>query len=123
MAQKVGDFEGMFRVLVENVEKRKRQIRLIYQVATNLHYGERFRENTKAFASVYDDATEMVAQHLSCSKEQLRPYVDFAMSAIRDYLLWNDKERAKRQMFNIYKEALRISSDNNNREGYTNGEV
>ena len=123
VAQKVVDFEGMFRVLVENVEKRKRQIRLIYQVATSPHYGERFSDNTKALASVYNNATEMVAKQLSCPSEKLRPCVDFAMSTIRDYLLWNDKERAKRQMFNIYKEALRISNDYNNSEGYTNGEV
>lgn len=106
-AEKVNDFEGLFRAVFENVELRKKQIRYIYQVATSPRYGEKFCEYTKVLTPLYDKATNMIAEHLSCPSEKLRPYVDLAMSTIREYLIWNNKERAKKQLYMIYEEALK----------------
>lgn len=108
VVKQVSDFDKLFLTIIKGVERRKRQIRLIYQVASSPHYGEQFCEQTRVLSPLYDNASKRIAERLSCKEERIRPYLDFALSTIRDFLLWNDKERAKNQMRLIYEEMLKL---------------
>ena len=84
------------------ISKYKNELRFIYQMVASPVYGEKIRSKGQDLNFVYDKYVEMLAVRLQCSEEKLKPIVYLFVSAILDYVMWEDKENAQMQLEFIY---------------------
>ena len=65
-------------------------------------YGEKIREKGHDFNFIYDKYTHKLSGVLSCDEEILRPLVYLFISAVLDYVIWEEKEKSQLQLDFIY---------------------
>ncbi len=65
-------------------------------------YGEKIRSKGQNLNFVYYKYVEMLAVRLQCSAEKLKSIVHLFISAILDYVMWENKENAQMQLEFIY---------------------
>lgn len=81
----------------------KKQLRFIYQVATSTKYGNEIRPLAAKLSLVYDRYSEIIAKHFGCNKQDIIPYAYLFVSAVLDYVVWNDKNKMEVELSCIYK--------------------
>ena len=99
---KIKNYTELFDSILSNVELRKARIRLIYQIATSPQYGDAFRKKASHIANVYATYTDMISEHIGCSSSDLQPYVNLFIASIREYIVWENKERLAQELKHIY---------------------
>lgn len=109
-AVKISNYRELFESIVGNVELRITRIRLIYQIATSPKYGDEFRKKTLHISDVYATYTQMISEHLGCSYKELKPYVDLFVASIREYVVWEDRERLSQELMHIYVSLKNIAN-------------
>ena len=87
---------------LDEVEKYTKELRFVYQMAASPVYGERIRSAGKGFNAIYDDYIQKLASHLKYDQELLRPLVYLFISAVLDYVIWEEKEKSQMQLEFIY---------------------
>ena len=96
------NFRKIFDECLSEINKYKSELRFIYQMAASPVYGEKIRSKGQDLNFVYDKYVEMLAVRLQCSAEKLKPIVYLFVSAILDYVMWENKENAQMQLEFIY---------------------
>ncbi len=91
-----------FDECLSEINKYKNELRFIYQMAASPVYGGKIRGKGQDLNFVYDKYVEMLAVRLQCSAEKLKPIVHLFISAILDYVMWENKENAQMQLEFIY---------------------
>ena len=99
----LSDLKGFFDNCMVLMDKYKKQLRFIFQVATNNVYGERFRKNGDSLATVYDRYSKQLALYFKCSEEELKPLIFLFSSTISNYVIWEDIDKTRVRFDFLYK--------------------
>lgn len=94
----LNDLYGFFNTFLNEIDKYKDDLRFIYQMAASHKYGEKLREIGHGINKMYDEYVYRLAQKFECSERSLQPLVYLFISAILDYVIWDEKEMTKIQL-------------------------
>ena len=100
--------ENLFNRFFDKADSYKKDIKLIYQVASSPVYGDALRQKSEELKSYYHEVTTLIADKLGCLADSLFPYVMLFISVIRAYVIWEDKETAQSEIRLIYEKAMAL---------------
>ena len=92
------DVSTLCRAFPDIVRKYKLQLRVVFQVTTSPVYGPEMRNYILKKSSLYDEYSEKIGKQLNIPYNIIRPVVDLFVSAIVDYVIWDDDEKISREM-------------------------
>lgn len=98
----LNDLKVFFANCLDYVSKYKKELRFIYQLAASPVYGDKIRKTGKDFNFIYDKYTHRLSQLLDCNAQLLKPLVYLFISAVLDYMIWDEKEKSQMQLDFIY---------------------
>lgn len=87
---------------LSEINKYKSELRFIYQMAASPVYGGKIRSKGQDLTLIYDKYVDMLALRLQCSTQELKPLVYLFISAVLDYVIWEDTVNTKMQLEFIY---------------------
>ena len=102
VAANAADLHTLFFGCLDEIDHYREEFRFIYQMASSPIYGETIRELGKEISTVYDRCAKQLAGRLSCDEQSLRPFVYLFVSTILNYAVWNEREKAQKQLELIY---------------------
>ena len=94
----IGNIDELCNGFVEYISDYKSQIRLVFQVATSPVYGDEMRSHINKISLLYDAYAKKISTYFKLPYDILRTLVDNFISAIVDYVIWEDLSKIKRQM-------------------------
>lgn len=83
---------------LSQLSKYQEILRSVFQVSCSPQYGSRVKDYVSDISGMYSVTTEKLAAKLNVSQDELRPIIDFYVSAIVDYVIWDDVEKIKREL-------------------------
>lgn len=98
----LNDLKGFFANCLDEISKYKKEFRFIYQLAASPVYGEKIRKTGKDFNFIYDKYTHRLSLLLDCDEQTLKPLVYLFISAVLDYVIWDEKEKSQLELNFIY---------------------
>lgn len=98
----LNDLRKFFSDCLNEVSKYENELRFSYQMAASPVYGEKIRAASKDFNFLYDRYTHKLSVLLECDEDFLRPLVYLFISAVLDYVIWNEREKSQMQLEFIY---------------------
>lgn len=98
----LSDLRSFFSNCLDEVSKYKKELRFVYQLAASPVYGEKIRATGKEFNLIYDKYTRRLSALLNCKEQTLKPLVYLFISAVLDYVIWDEKEKSQMQLELIY---------------------
>lgn len=101
-----------FETFLDEVDKYKKEFRLIYEVTASPDYGPLIREKAEGFKFIYERYILRLAGILGCSAEEITPIIYMLISILSDYVIWEDYEVSKLQMDYLYKIVEKKFLDN-----------
>lgn len=96
------NLEGFFEECLGEISKYKNELRFIYQMASSPVYGDKIRQKAKSYNLIYDEYTRKLSVYLGCDEQELRPLVYLFISAVLDYVVWDEREKSQLQLDFIY---------------------
>lgn len=106
------DLRGFFSDCLYEVSKYKKELRFVYQLAASPVYGEKIRADGKELNFIYDKYTRKLSSRLNCDEHTLKPLVYLFISAVLDYVIWDEKEKSQMQLEFIYSVLPKIMKEN-----------
>ncbi|MDY3929370.1 MAG: TetR/AcrR family transcriptional regulator [Clostridia bacterium] len=106
------DLRKFFDNCIDEIGRYKKELRFIYQMAASPVYGKKIRSRGKELGYIYDAYTSRLAEYLNCSQEKLQPIVYLFISAVLDYIIWEDKANTQLQLEFIYS-VLTVEAEKN----------
>ena len=94
----LSDLRSFFSNCLDEVSKYKKELRFVYQLAASPVYGEKIRATGKEFNLIYDKYTRRLSALLNCKEQTLKPLVYLFISAVLDYVIWDEKEKSQMQL-------------------------
>ena len=107
----LSDLRSFFSNCLDEVSKYKKELRFVYQLAASPVYGEKIRATGKEFNLIYDKYTHRLSVLLNCKEQTLKPLVYLFISAVLDYVIWDEKEKSQMQLELIYSVLPKIIGD------------
>ena len=98
----MSNLRAFFDNCLSEIGRQRDELRFIYQMAASPVYGKRIRENGQGLEKMYDKYAKKLAEALRCDHRTLRPAVYLFVSAVLDYVIWDDAEKAQLQLEFIY---------------------
>ena len=98
----LNDLKAFFANCLDEISKYKKELRFIYQLAASPVYGEKIRKTGKDFNFIYDKYTHRLSLLLDCDEQTLKPLVYLFISAVLDYVIWDEKEKSQLELNFIY---------------------
>lgn len=98
----LNDLKGFFANCLDEISKYKKELRFIYQLAASPVYGEKIRKTGKDFNFIYDKYTHRLSLLLDCDEQTLKSLVYLFISAVLDYVIWDEKEKSQLELNFIY---------------------
>ena len=98
----LNDLKGFFANCLDKISKYKKELRFIYQLAASPVYGEKIRKTGKDFNFIYDKYTHRLSLLLDCDEQTLKPLVYLFISAVLDYVIWDENEKSQLELNFIY---------------------
>lgn len=84
-----------FDNLLKEIDKYSAEIRCVVQITVSPVYGERMREAMKEFNQGYADFAIRLMEAFGCSYEKAEYFIYAVLSAIVDYVIWDDGEKTQ----------------------------
>ncbi len=100
--ERIVNLDLFFNTFIDEVDKYKKELRLIIQFATSHEYGELVREKTKEFNLVYEKYIANLADILNLSGAEVAPIIYMLIAILSDYVVWEDREATDMQMNFLY---------------------
>lgn len=97
-----------FKGYLSEIDKYKKEFRLIIQVASSPLYGEVVRTSSLSFKAVYDKYIDKLSDIIGCTPIELAPVIYSLISILTDYVIWEDKEVSVMQVEFLYESLDRI---------------
>ena len=107
----LSDLRSFFSNCLDEVSKYKKELRFVYQLAASPVYGEKIRATGKEFNLIYDKYTRRLSALLNCKEQTLKPLVYLFISAVLDYVIWDEKEKSQMQLELIYSVLPKIMGE------------
>lgn len=111
----LNDLKGFFANCLDEISKYKKELRFIYQLAASPVYGEKIRKTGKDFNFIYDKYTHRLSLLLDCDEQTLKPLVYLFISAVLDYVIWDEKEKSQLELNFIYSDLPEIMKVRHNK--------
>lgn len=89
------NIRAYFDNLLKEIDKYRTEIRCVVQITVSPVYGERMREEMKAFNQGYADFAIKLTEAMGCSYEQAEYFIYAVLSAVVDYVVWDDGEKTQ----------------------------
>ena len=112
----VGDFDTMLSVLLNSVNEQKFKIKLAYQVMASPKYGKQFRDMALEASNPYDEYLVALSNQFGCSIEEISPYIDLSIAAIREYVIWEDSLLLQKELLFIRSKLIEDCEKKRDRE-------
>ena len=96
------DLRGFFSNCIDEISKYKKELCFVYQLAASPVYGEKMRADGKELNFIYDKYIRRLSERLNCDEQTLRPLVYLFISAVLNYVIWDEKEKVQTQLEFIY---------------------
>ncbi len=97
-----------FKGYLSEIDKYKKEFRLIIQVASSPVYGEIVRTSSLSFKAVYEKYIDKLSEIIGCTPTELAPVIYSLISILTDYVIWEDKEVSVMQVEFLYESLDRI---------------
>ena len=98
----INDLRGFFSNCLDEISRYKKELRFVYQLAASPVYGDKIRSTGNDFHFIYDKYTQRLSALLNCDEQLLKPLVYLFISAVLDYVIWDEKEKSQMQLDFIY---------------------
>lgn len=102
----INDVRKYFDTLLDEVEKYKYDLRLGIQLTTSPDFGERMRDQSKAFRYWYDKYAETLIERLNCTYEKAETFIYSIIAYVIDYAIWDDGDKTQMLLDNLYKRTV-----------------
>lgn len=109
----LNDLRGFFSSCLDEIGKYQKELRFVYQLAASPVYGKRIRETGKELDLIYDQYTHKLSALLNCDEQTLQPLVYLFISAVLDYVIWDEKEKSQMQLEFIYQVLPKMIKEQN----------
>ncbi len=110
------NLDRFFEECLDELGKYQKELRFIYQMVSSPVYGDQIRQKAAAYNLIYDEYTHKLSDYLSCDEEDLRPLVYLFISAVLDYIIWDDREKSQLQLDFIYSTLVKqVMHENKNK--------
>ena len=96
-----------FETLLAEIDKYKAELRCVVQITVSPIYGHRMREAMKEFNFAYADYAKGLVDIFNCTYEQAEVFIYSTLSAIIDYVVWDDGEKTQILLDNLYNRIVR----------------
>lgn len=96
------DLRGFFSNCIDEISKYKKELCFVYQLAASPVYGEKMRADGKELNFIYDKYIHRLSERLNCDEQTLRPLVYLFISAVLNYVIWDEREKVQTQLEFIY---------------------
>ena len=96
------DLRGFFSNCIDEISKYKKELCFVYQLAASPVYGEKMRADGKELNFIYDKYIHGLSERLNCDEQTLRPLVYLFISAVLNYVIWDEREKVQTQLEFIY---------------------
>lgn len=97
-----------FNVLLSEIDKYKDEIRCVVEITVSSAFGERMREAMKDFNYAYNDYAKKIIGIFDCTFEQAEIFIYSTLSAVIDYVVWDDGEKTQLLLDNLYKRIANV---------------
>ena len=87
-----------FETFLDEIEKYKMELKLVFQVTTSPVYGARMREKAEEFKDVYEEYIVKLADMVGCSPTDMEPIIYVLISILVDFVIWEDREASELQL-------------------------
>ena len=94
--------EIFFDTLLEEVQKYKLELRLVFQFATSPEYGDETRKKAEDFIKIYEKYIVELAEIIGSTPQKVAPIIYMLISILVDYVIWEDTDASKMQMKFLY---------------------
>lgn len=91
-----------FETFLDDVDKYKHELRLIFQFAASPEYGNAIRKQSMEFKPGYARNIEELVRITGCSVEKITCIIYMLMSIVSDYVIWEDRDVSEMQMKFLY---------------------
>lgn len=98
--------DSFFDNFIEEIDKYKEELRLIYQITTSPVYGPRMREKTMEFKVIYEDYILRMSKFLGTSPDSMAPIIYLIIALVGDYVTWEDTVTTK-MLFSFLKNTVK----------------
>lgn len=88
-----------FESFIDEVDKYKKEFRLIFQFAASPTYGDHIRSKSEGFKFVYERYIIRLSEILGAPYEEIMPIIYTIISVLSDYVLWEDYDVSKLQTY------------------------
>lgn len=99
---KMAEPEIFFKTFLEDVDKYKKELRLIFQATTSPVYGPVLRKDSMNYKSDYSGYIEKLSNILGCSTQIMATVIYGIMSILSDYIVWEDSEVSEMLLNDLY---------------------
>lgn len=96
------DLKRFFSVCLDAIDAYKTELRFMYQMAASPVYGAGIRAKAGHYTVTYDKYAAELANKLQCDAQTLRPLVRLFVSAVLDYVIWEERDATQMQLDFIY---------------------
>ena len=101
--EKFADLELFFSTFLDDVDKCTEDIRVVFQFATSIDYGNVVRNKMQEFNGMYREYAEELSEKVGASVEDMAPFIYLLISVVSDYVIWQDRPATEMQMKFLYK--------------------
>ena len=91
-----------FDTLLDEVKKYMSELRCVIQITVSPVYGQRMRETMMGFNDSYADFGARIVEIFGCTPKQAETFIYSTLSAIIDYVVWEDGEKTQLLLDNLY---------------------
>jgi len=102
------NLDVFFGNFLEEVDKYKNELRLVFQITASPVYGPRMREKAEDFKVVYGEYIKEMSKKLGASPEKIAPIIYMLISVVVDYITWEDTEVTVMQLEYLHKNMAAI---------------
>lgn len=87
-----------FATFLDEVDKYREELQLIFQFATSPDYGPEIRKKAEDFKPTYANYIEELSDILGINTEKIGPTIYLLISILVDYVVWEDRESSQMQL-------------------------
>ena len=96
-----------FDTLLREIDKYKDELRCVIQITVSPVFGERMRETMKEFNDSYADFAKQLMEIFDCAFDLAEIFIYTTLSAIIDYVVWEDGEKTQMLLDNLYQQMIK----------------
>lgn len=113
----------MFRRLQSRADEMVPTMRFLCSVCVSDKYRDSMKPALDRLDQRYDHYADMIAKKLKCEKEDIEPYVDIAITAVANYMIFAEDVFIAPQMKVVKQAIISLAGSSENNKEETSDEV